>query len=180
MTEIRAPYRPGASICRSCRAWGLADLMVLECHGVAPGEPGHELEYWHWMLQRCAHCGAGELWWLSHDCFHGADDPDDPWDVERWYMLPPDDVTRLGTLIRAECRRPLEPDCQCELHVALRASCAALPHSGGEGPKKRVHRIALSQPGDPLRFVSRPTSDQEVNCGDPSCVNPAHLTPDED
>lgn len=150
----------GPPICRSCRTRGLADLMWLERHGVAPGEPEHGPEYSHWLLQRCAHCGGGEVWWCSHNCFGAPNDPNDPWDLERWYMLAPDDVTRLGKLIREGCPRPFEPGCRCELHVALRASCAALPHSGGEGPGKRLHQITLSPPSEPVRFVSVSTGDR--------------------
>ena len=151
MAETIRPYR-GGEICPGCRTPGLdSDVLVLESEGVPPLNPGHGLVYSHWIVRACGNCGAGVLERLSHDCFPPLDPEDDPWDLIDQYPLSPADMTRLRTLIREECTRPLEPTCPCALHGSLRPSCAALPRDYSSA--KHACPITLSPPGEQARFV---------------------------
>jgi hypothetical protein len=133
----------------------MQDTLVLMRDGMPATHPDHTMVYRHWIYQMCFRCGHGELEWLDHDCFGAPNDPDEPWDLDDYYPLPPADAERLRGLILEICPQPLDPECRCPLHESLQASLKELPHAGySEG--SRVHQITLSAAGEPVRFVTRP------------------------
>lgn len=148
-------HRDDLPLCRSCKTRGMREVLVLHRQGVPDGYPDHTMVYCHWVYRVCARCGQGELEYRDHDCFGAPNDPDEPWDLDDYYPLPPAEAAWLMALIREICPQPLEPECACDLHESLRASLAALPHTGYR-TGSRVHPVTLNPPAESVRFVPQP------------------------
>jgi hypothetical protein len=103
--------------CSICGTRGLIEKMWINREGVPHGSPEHNVSYSTKILLGCPQCKRGWLQSYSHDCW--AYHEDEPWDMYWWFMLEQEDMQRLDTLLE-ECPTPLDPQCSCDLHHALR------------------------------------------------------------
>lgn len=127
--------------CRVCGGGPLTPIMLVDEHGIPPGEDGHNIVYGHTTIGLCPHCGSLQIERLDHDCF----DYEAVWDQFEWYVLDRAALAVLRTLL-SDCRNPLNPACQCTAHQLLRAECGALPSSGWASvleAEDHVHRIRI-------------------------------------
>ena len=114
------PARLRCLICGNSR---LQPLLNLSFEDIPHGAPGHIFTFGYNIVSVCEACGHGQLEKYSHDCFHYAGDED--WDMYWWYVLRPDDVTRLRNLL-VRCPAAFNAACECALHQSLRASSMRL------------------------------------------------------
>jgi len=127
--------------CWSCGCRDMRSLILLERVGVPPGEKGHDIGYSHLAVFACPACSGGQVEKRDHDCF----DFEEVWDQYEWCVLDPPGMRQLADAVRA-CRRPLDPECRCAVHEALRASCRALPSSYWSSSLEadsHVHRVSV-------------------------------------
>ena len=122
-TSRRSPEKLLARArCIACGSGETRPIMIISQDGVWPADPGHELVYDHDILARCGACGAAHIERWSHDCFSWSE----PHDLWAWYTMEAADSARLLAAASA-CERPLDEDCRCPVHVALRESFRDLP-----------------------------------------------------
>ena len=103
--------------CSICGIKGLVGEIWIRREGVPHGVAEHNVAYTSTNLQSCPQCKRGWLQHFSHDCWHYYED--EPWDMYWWYMLESEDMQRIDTLLE-RCPTPLDPQCSCDLHCALR------------------------------------------------------------
>lgn len=144
-------FLPVYHVCLSCRCPRLAPLLALGEKGIAPEKPGHNVVYSYVALSMCGDCGHGQLERYSHDCWSHDDD----WDMYWWFVLGPDELTKLRELMRA-CPRPLDVGCACPLHADLRASAAqcwgGVPHVTLHSHAAAFSRVAIERADGRLAF----------------------------
>lgn len=114
-----------AQPCRRCDEKNLHLLVVVERSGIAPGRPGHDVDYSHVLVYSCLACGSGLVEVVLHDCWEWRE----PWDSWGWYQLQPAEAAELASIVEA-CPAAADPRCRCPVHVALRVSCRDLKGLG--------------------------------------------------
>ena len=153
MAETKAVAALSPIPCVACDSKNIWSAVWIEKEGIWPSDLGHELVYSHIVLYQCLDCASAQIERYSHDCYPR----DEPWDAWDWYALSPLDAPSLGHLIMKLCPEPLNPACDCPIHIALRSECHQLPHSiwpdptsGPKLPKRaapQVHSIAVDLAG---------------------------------
>lgn len=125
--------------CSICGTNGLVQVMWIMRKGVPHGSAGHNVQYMSENLLSCPQCKRGWLQSSDHDCW----DVHETWDMYWWYMLELEDMQRIDALLEG-CPTPLDPQCSCDLHRALRAATerlsAGVPHEG----TTRLRRVSFA------------------------------------
>jgi len=127
--------------CAACGSSALQPVLWLDQQGRPHGLAGHAFTYSHIVIQHCPACGRGQIEKFDHDCF----DYEQVWDQAEWYTLDPADMARVIALARL-CPQPQQPDCECAVHIFLRADCQALPAKGWSHSleaQQHIHRARL-------------------------------------
>lgn len=109
--------------CSLCGIRGLIQVMWIKLKGTPHGSSDHNVIYSSKILLSCPQCKRGWLQSYSHDCW--AYYEDEPWDMYWWFMLEQEDMQRIGTMLEG-CPTPLDAQCSCKLHQALRAATERL------------------------------------------------------
>ncbi len=109
-------------LCFACASANLRPLIVLMKEGFPPGDPRHNIGYWHDAIFGCGDCQHGYAEIRRHDCF----DFEEVWDQDQVCALDGGSISRLMECLPG-CPQSTLETCACKVHQSLRSSWSSLP-----------------------------------------------------